>query len=535
MTIGNFFDNVARRGKELGEQGIERMKTTLGGLRGQPAEPSVGNPNVGPGRPSAEAGAYQAERAAQAKSFADAAKPAASGGLRGALSTAGRAAGPAAAALSEGISLTGALSNGENPIKAVGRSALRGGMTMLGGAAGAGLGTLAAPGAGTLAGGAAGAYAGQKVGNAAADYVFGPEAPAAAPAPQAAQPQSGVLEGHSSPSGDYLNGQRLPTAGAPGSGLRTVPVTAGEVMGGTANPAPGQGAFQRTTPGNPGQAVAVGGDESVARDAAQARANSEAAAAKNLRSGGAQPQPGVFGEIAQMQGLRTKVQSDAARDSATREGLRLASTTRGQDITREGQQTSAALKIAELHRAMGNENETRVTKRTEDYVRSKMTPERAQLFNDPATRAAEEQKLKQQTSDVQERIRHTQSLTGKGVGELPEAQHSLLLKANDLRERLEGEGRKGVVAFAQDFVGNKRFDSKNLYSYLPARDGSGTVKPAIPETFGYSVEMGNGNKVKVYKLAGGGFNFTGPNDPMDSEAMELMQPAIAAAQKKAGR
>jgi hypothetical protein len=310
-------------------------------------------------------------------------------------------------------------------------------------------------------------------------------------------------------------------------------------------PVPGQGAFR----GGNRPAQAVGGPASMAAENARVQENAAAAQAKNsytasLRAGGpsdgqgtSEGGGGVFGEMAKMASLRTADVSAQRNQAQMNKNVEHGLTNQGQQITEANNKAQIALQIHDRNHTLGNENEKRVETRTADYVRSKAEVANPQLYADPATRASEDAKLKQQTADVNERIKHTLSVTKAGIttGTLPDAQHSLLLKANDMRDRLE-PFRNSKLAWAQDFFGDKRFDSKNLYSYLPARDKGGAVKAAEPGGFGYTITMGNGNKVKAYSVlnpnGGIGFNFTGPNDAIDADVMELIKPAIDAAQRK---
>lgn len=500
------------------------------GLRGEPAPPRAAQAKWGPSG-SPEAQSYRAQPAAATPAPLEPAKP---GMLRTAATKVGRMAGkvlPYAAAASGATESVGNAFS-PDPTEAYRKEF---GLPQMA-AVGRGLRAIGVPENAAQLGddlAVRTAGVGYKVANAATGGLLSgalPSAQAAAPAapPAPAAPSTGGLRTAPSaePQGDLVdltNGGRARPSVLTDSNIGV--------------PVPGQGAMR--VGGNP--ALKVGGDAAMAAEDARVRENASVAQARASLRTDAQPGSaagGVFGDIAKLGSLRAQdvaAQRDQAQmNKNVQHGLE----NQGQQFTREANISQRQLQIAQLSHTLGNENEKRVDARTADYVRSKAEVANPQLYADPATRASEDAKLKQKTADVNERIKHTLSVTKAGIttSTLPEATHTLLLKANDFRDRLQqartGGGLTGKMQWAQDFFGNKQFDSGNLLSYLPARDKGGAVKPAIPETFGYSVEMGNGNKVKVYALAGGGFNFSGPNDPIDNDAMELMKPAIDAAQRK---
>lgn len=457
-------------------------------------------------------------------------------GLGGFLAKTGRAL-PAVTPLVEAGTAAMNIADGENPVKAIGRGLVRGGMTVAGGLGGAALGTLGAPGVGTLLGGAAGGTAGYRIGDAVSDSLFGPApdgqpdlrkpvggaaAPVAAPV-AAPRNANSVMTGRSSMTdGDSLNGQRIPLA-SENADARPQAIISEPSL----NPAPGYGAIQRTGNLNPDGSV----DRSTAKPAVAlgnglgSQPVQTAQAGQSAAAGGS---ANGLREVPTVQGRGlTKFKADVRNQHAATEA-------RSQDVTRENNAIARTIQLAQMQRTNENDRQEQVVKSVDDYVRAKNPAVKESLVPGSKAQADYEAGIKQKGADLHDRLRHTASVTpGVGsLGRVSESQQTLLHKANDFRERLETTGRSGVIPWAQDFFGNKRFDSKNLYSYLPARDDKGAVKPAIPETFGYSVEMGNGNRIKVYKLGGGGFNFTGPNDPIDADAMELIKPAIDASRTR---
>lgn len=526
-SAGDFFGNLGRRSKELGDEVMDKAKGLRGQAKAAPGPSSTPNFETSPGvseaikanAGSGEAQSYLRGQQAQNASFQAANAPAPKPGfLSRSATNVGRLAGPAAAA-SEVYSAGSNISAGENPVSAVGRSLLRGGTTMLGGAAGAALGTLGGP-VGTLAGGVAGSAAGYKLGDTVADKVFGPEGKPSSPiaSAQAAPAQAAQPNLAATPA----------TTAAPDPGYvdlvggdKARPAVLTDTTFGV--PVSGQGAFRRT-----GTLLANGEiDRSTGGTATKLGGPDEPASAglRNAPVAATSGAPRVEGKG--LYKFRADTTNAKLAEADATNKATLAATVAQRDL-------ELRKWMYEKEHTAQNEQEKRVGERTADYVRAKNPAVSESLVPGSKAQQDYEAKVKQETADVGERLRHTLSVTKQTPGKLNDDQHSLLLKANDIRNRLEPY-RSSKLGWAQDFFGSKRFDSKNLYSYLPARDAGGTVKPAIPKTFGYSVEMGNGNKMKVYSAVNKdgttGFNFTGPNDPVDADAMEIMTPAIKAAQQ----
>lgn len=534
-TPTNFFDNMKRMGGALADRAKGMIGLGEAPVQTGAAEGPISNPNVQSGpKLSGEATKYVTDKAALDAKFA---QPAAPGRIATGLRTAGKVA-PALAVGAEAYDATSNIMNGENPVKSIGRAALRGGATLLGGAAGA----LGGGGIASVPLAVGGGALGYKLGDMAADYIFG-QPPQAQPSMREAPVRPGAAP---APAPEPVTGPQIPVMSQPGEPGGTARPEALMAPNSDLVPQAGYGGIKRTgvltgvAPGagpmgtdrnvvdrsSAGPARGLGNGDPTVVAPVQRLAYERAQAEEAARQENAPAAAGAGGlrgvPIVRGRGI-TQFKADA-------ENARNAVAMAGVDATRENNAAVRAQAAATLAHTRESENEKRVDQRTGDYVRAKNPAVAESLIPGSKAQQDYEAKVKQQTSDVNERIRHTVSLTNGSVGALAEPTHSVLLKANDFRERAE-EARKGALPWATDFFGNKRFDSKNLLSYLPARDGKGGVKPALPEVFGYSVEMGNGNKVKVYKLAGGGFNLTGPNDPIDADAMELIKPAIEASQR----
>jgi len=110
---------------------------------------------------------------------------------------------------------------------------------------------------------------------------------------------------------------------------------------------------------------------------------------------------------------------------------------------------------------------------------------------------------------------------GMKVEDLDPKHVEQLLLARKVRDKVN-EGRGNFGQSVRDFFGNKRADSSDLYSYLPAK----VERATLPGGGGYVVHSRNGNTMTVKQAQGGGFNFTGPNDPVDADIAALIRPAI---------
>lgn len=74
-------------------------------------------------------------------------------------------------------------------------------------------------------------------------------------------------------------------------------------------------------------------------------------------------------------------------------------------------------------------------------------------------------------------------------------------------------------------------NSRNPYDYLP----SGAEGTIMPSQGGYNIKLRGGNTIYVQNAIGGGFNWTGPNNPVDKQLTALVTPYIEAFEAKRKR
>jgi hypothetical protein len=124
------------------------------------------------------------------------------------------------------------------------------------------------------------------------------------------------------------------------------------------------------------------------------------------------------------------------------------------------------------------------------------------------------------------------------IGELSNAEVEQLMMAKRIKNKFES-GRGDAVQSLRDFFGNKRFDSRDLYSYLPAvgKDGSlqGAQIASIPGGGGYVLKSRNGNTMTATRGLGGEWNLTGPNGPVDADVAAIFAKHLDAAEKRASK
>lgn len=104
----------------------------------------------------------------------------------------------------------------------------------------------------------------------------------------------------------------------------------------------------------------------------------------------------------------------------------------------------------------------------------------------------------------------------KEFNQLSDGQKQQLFLAHKFKDNVTS-ARGGITQTVRDYIGAKRFDSRNLDSYMPA-SVSPTMLPG-----GYLVHFKNGNTAQVSTVAGGGFNWTGPNEPVDADMLAMIK------------
>lgn len=328
----------------------------------------------------------------------------------------------------------------------------------------------------------------------------GDEAQAATPQPQAAPAPKGP--GAPPPSNTDL----IDTT-------RGGKVSAEDMIAGTDKPAYGQGAIK--VGNSPASKV---GYEAPAPTSGQPGAPRNAPARL-----GAQPsQPGVFGEIAHMQGLRTQVASDRMRDRASEVGSRLDVVSRGQDMnaetTRRGQDITAQTAAQRLGYEAGKENRSNFDKLIDNHAQAQV-PAATSILPGGGAQRDRDASVKQYGADLKNRIEYSlgDRKDGRRMEQLQPVEQNQLFLADAFRRKVEDK-RGEVIQSFRDLFGNKRFDSRNLYSYMP-------VKAESANDGGYLVHFANGNTAKA-DLVGGEFKFFGPNGPVDADLQQFIAPLI---------
>lgn len=490
--------------------------------------------------PSPEATAWQAEQAARDAQFAKAAQPAAAGGggtptppegpgLRGKFNAAFEPTGWAGKLAAKGLPWAAAAGEALDPnvraavdptsdvsmkdrLRQAARTSLRVGGGFLGGAAGAasGLGVLSGPLA--VAGGVSGYNVGDKV----ADYLVGPEK--AAPAPAAVggtAPATPVVEsgsvGGSAPAGGTSGFQPL---------RGKAKIDANAFINGNATPEIGGGYIRNNQTGAISRRVGEGG--------ASAYTGVPQTGGENTPSGlRALAGKGAFGGMAAL-GIQGAM--DRMKSNSVNAGLRQ------QQI-----QATSDLARARMGYEMGKDARDYATQR-EDY-NTKQADQDFEAYvraAEPGQNTSSVPGLGEKPADYENRVRQAKAKLsdqinyslgnrqdGKRIGQLSGTERQQLLDAHKFKTKLEAS-RGDLLNSGADFFGNKRADSKDLYSYMPA-GAEGSVQPF---SGGYKIQTMNGNTMTVKNAEGGGFNWTGPNDPVDADVMKYLAPYIKQAQAR---
>jgi hypothetical protein len=308
--------------------------------------------------------------------------------------------------------------------------------------------------------------------------------------------------------------------------------TPDQLIDGTAVPASGQGAFRRTG----GQGVSVGTDgalfggklQPLSKDASPEEAklwldksvalqNSEVQGRDALRkdlaqinarnpfdTGGSGPANAIAGLAAY--GAMSRMQKNEADLGVRQDANATAKAKIASDI---------AIKNREDLRKTQEVNRGTMDKELEDYGRVKAGPK--EMSELPATY---EGRVKAELSKVRQDINYSlgNRKDGRKLEDLEPAERQQLLLAKSIKDKV-ADSRGGIGQKFRDYFGNKQFDSKDLYSYMPK-----AVEPTLDG--GYKVLMANGNTMTVSAARGGGFNLTGPNDPVDADIQQLISPLV---------
>lgn len=396
--------------------------------------------------------------------------------------------------------------------------------TLLGGALGTAGGTLVAPGPGTVAGGIAGGATGAVLGQQGADWlsdkVLGPAK------------GKGLMD-------------RFGDGPTPGN----TPLAGGGTMSGSIpnnNAEPARPAF------DPDAARAQARMEVGLQSAATplfSNGTNEAYAGGGFR-GAASPAGGKFDDAFQAMaklgaygaagreaknaadvGLRTQANTLASQKAAFDMGAK----------TRELDQkdNEMKLKLAEY----GQKKEEAGAKRFDDEVSQEVLRDPALAKKDSTlgfggeTPEANKARVAQATATLKSNINYSvgNRSDGKKYGDLAPVEKQQLFLANRVKQKIEA-GRSDVTQVMRDFFGNKRADSRDLYSYMPktGKDGSlqGAEIASLPGGGSYVLKAQNGNTMTASRGMGGEWNITGPNGPIDADIAALFAPHLDAAEKR---
>jgi hypothetical protein len=191
-----------------------------------------------------------------------------------------------------------------------------------------------------------------------------------------------------------------------------------------------------------------------------------------------------------------------------------------------GQDSTAATANARLGYEAGKDNRASIEKQIERHAESRVPAETPGTLygtnkKDPKAREAE---VKTYAADLMDRIEESVARRGDGkrVEQLSPAELRQLTLADNIRRKVEDK-RSELGQSARDFFGTKRFDSRNLYGYLPTK-----AEPA--NDGGFVVHFGNGNTAKA-DIVGGDFKWLSPNAPVDADIQELVAPLIRKARQ----
>lgn len=321
--------------------------------------------------------------------------------------------------------------------------------------------------------------------------------------------------------------------GRPGSAKATPEA----IMATNLRPVAGTGVIKRTTPGNVGPAEGIGAPGDYRGENSYVASDRKApgmrdAAIPGATSGGTSgaTQPGVFGELAAVQGMRQRLSQNqyGERMGAVQRGQDI--TQRGQDIaaetTRRGQDVSAATTRAQLRFEAGRDNRKNIESQIASHADAMTPVVGSGVFGTEKGAAAARAEAKTQYgNDLRGRMEWSLAdrKDGRTVEELSPTEFNQLLLMDKVRRKVEDK-RSEVGQSVRDFFGNKRFNGQSLYGYGP-------TKVEAANDGGFVVHFGNGNTAKA-DIVGGDFKWLTPNAPVDADIQALVAPLIREARQR---
>lgn len=164
----------------------------------------------------------------------------------------------------------------------------------------------------------------------------------------------------------------------------------------------------------------------------------------------------------------------------------------------------------------------------DSFVRSRAGPMKTSLIGSNETKDQFEARIAKDKADLQADINFTlgdRQGPKKRFDQLSNTEREELFLAKRLKDKVT-EGREGFSQKLRDYFGAKRFDSRNLDSFVPVK-----AEPAkLPGS--YVVHFKNGNTAEVSDLQNGKFNWLGPNEPIDSDIASVLRPILEKAKER---
>lgn len=259
---------------------------------------------------------------------------------------------------------------------------------------------------------------------------------------------------------------------------------------------------------------------------------------QQVQSGGQGPVPQVLQDLVKQGpgGALAAGMAYGATSRLTKNKAEEATKNKALDVAAEGHRLTAATAAAAAARAQANSDrdfnasQQAIRRGTFDTDIKNVATEMA---GQPGTKgtfgqggvdsAGHETKIKNLEASLRTDINHSlgNRRDGKKYEDLNQTEREQLFLAKKFKDKVV-DSRGGLANKASNFFGNKRFDSKDLYSFMP----SGAEGTVIPFQGGYKIQTQNGNTMFVKQAMGGGFNWTGPNDPVDADLSALVTPHI---------
>lgn len=303
-------------------------------------------------------------------------------------------------------------------------------------------------------------------------------------------------------------------------------VTPGQLMAGNVRgapsevdvhtPASGYGAFQRTTKGDVGPATRVGARTGAVQPAA---------------GGGLQlPEAkGLAGHMVNLAALGAQAHAAAIKESgmAREASLGIKAATAGVQIKKANQEIAAGANTA-LDKTVNDHIAGLIADKNDQYGIG--GPRKGGTLGVGGESADQyKDRIGQQASETRNRIATTLAnrRDGKNLEDLSDTETHQLLLLDRIRRKVDN-GRGETVQNLRDLIGNKRFDSNDLYSYAPIAK----MPSLVPGAGSFHFQLANGNTITATRAKGGEWNYVSPNGPVDSDVAAFFTKQIELQTKK---